>query len=129
MTQKKQIISIPNAPRPVAPYSQAVVAQGMLYASGQIAIDPATNNMVQDSIEAETHQVMQNVRALLAAANLTWDDVVKCSIFLTNMDDYSVVNDIYAQYFDRETAPARECVEVRRLPRGARVEMSVIAVV
>ncbi len=126
---KKQIVSIPNAPQPVAPYSQAVISNGLLFASGQIAIDPTNGQMQQESIEAETHQVMRNVQSLLAAANLTWNEVVKCSIFLTNMDDYAVVNEIYAQYFERSTAPARECVEVRRLPRGARVEMSVIAAV
>lgn len=124
----KQIIHVPNAPKPVAPYSPAVIAQGMIFVSGQIALDPATNNMVQDSIEAETHQVMQNVRAVLAAANADWDTVVKCSIFLTNMDDYGTVNEIYGQYFDKATAPARECVQVVRLPRNARVEMSVVAI-
>lgn len=124
----KQIIHVPNAPKPVAPYSPAIVAQGMVFVSGQIALDPATNSMIQDSIEAETHQVMQNVRAVLAAAHADWDTVVKCSIFLTNMDDYGTVNEIYGQYFDKATAPARECVQVVRLPRNARVEMSVIAV-
>lgn len=126
---KKQIVHIPNAPQPVAPYSQAVISAGLLFASGQIAIDPATGQMQQESIELETHQVMRNVAAVLAAATLTWDDVVKCSIFLTSMDDYATVNEIYAQYFQRATAPARECVEVRRLPRNARVEMSVVAAV
>ena len=124
---KKRVITIPNAPAPVAPYSQAIVAHNMLYASGQVAINPATGQMVQDSIESETHQVMTNVKNLLAAAELTWDDVVKCTIFLTNLDDYAVVNEVYATYFDRATAPARECVQVSRLPRGARVEISVIA--
>lgn len=129
MAQKKQIISIPNSPAPIAPYSQAVIAQGMFYASGQIAIDPATGEMQQTSIEAETHQVMKNVQSLLAAGQLTWDDVVKCTIFLRTMDDYGTVNEIYGQYFDRATAPARECVAVAGLPRNARVEMSVIAAV
>lgn len=83
--------------------------------------------MIQDSIEEETHQVMKNIAAVLAVADLTWNDVVKASIFLTNMDDYAQVNDIYGRYFDIELAPARETMEVSRLPAGARVEISVIA--
>lgn len=125
----KQIIHVPNAPRPIAPYSPAIIANGLVFVSGQIPLNPSTGQMVQETIAAETHQVMQNVAAVLAAAGSNWDKVVKATIFLTDMNDYAVVNEIYGQYFDNQTAPARECVQVGRLPKDAHVEISVIALV
>jgi 2-iminobutanoate/2-iminopropanoate deaminase len=125
----KEIIYTKNAPAPVGPYSQAVVANGMLFVSGQIAINPATQELVLDSIETETRQVMSNLLALLEAAGTSFEKVVKTSIFLKNMGDFATVNQIYAEYFDNATAPARETVEVAALPKGVNVEISVIALV
>ena len=125
----KKIIHVPNAPRPLAPYSPAVVANGFVFVSGQIPLDPQTGDLVSADIETETHQVMQNVEAVLKASGSDWNQVVKTSIFLTDLSDYAAVNGVYAQYFDNQTAPARECVQVVRLPRGARVEISVIGLV
>jgi 2-iminobutanoate/2-iminopropanoate deaminase len=123
----KQIIHVPDAPRPIAPYSPAIIANGLIFVSGQIPLNPQTGQMMQETITAETHQVMQNVAAVLEAAGSNWNRVVKATIFLTSMSDYAVVNEIYGQYFDNETAPARECVQVSKLPKDAHVEISVIA--
>lgn len=122
----KQIINTPNAPAPIGPYNQAVLAGDTLYISGQIALSPTTGAMQQTSIKDETHAVMQNLHAILQAAGLDWIDVVKCSIFLTDMQQFSSVNEVYATYFTKG-APARETVEVAALPKGARVEISCIA--
>ena len=124
----KKIINTKNAPAPVGPYNQAIAANGMLYCSGQIPIDPATGELVQGSIEAETRQVMENLKAVLAAAGATFEDVVKCSIFMSDMNDYAAINTIYSSYFDDETAPAREAIAVRTLPKNVNVEISAIAV-
>lgn len=121
----KSILNISS--KSFGPYSTAAWAGDLLYVSGTTGFSAEEQRMIQDSIEEETHQVMKNIANVLAAAELTWDDVVKASIFLTNMDDYANVNDIYGRYFDIETAPARETMEVSRLPAGARVEISVIA--
>ena len=123
---KKNIIYTPDAPDPIGPYSQAVLANGMLYCSGQIAIDPATGALVQESIEAETEQVMKNIAAVLKAGGKTFADVVKTGIFLESMDDFAEVNRIYAKYFEVDP-PARETVAVRTLPKNVKVEISVIA--
>ncbi len=123
----KKIIVSSNAPAPVGPYNQAVVHNYTLYASGQIAIDPKTGKMVTESIEAETHQVMKNIKAILSEAGLTFKDVLKCTIFISDMENYGKINGIYAQYFDEATAPARELVEVARLPKDVNIEISVIA--
>lgn len=123
----KKIVSTNKAPAPVGPYSQAVWAGNMLYLSGQIAIDPATSNLVLDNIEAETHQVMKNIEMVLSAANLTFENIIKASIFLDDMNDFSKVNVVYGSYFNADIAPARECVEVAKLPKGVNVEISVIA--
>ena len=124
----KKIIATPNAPAPIGPYNQAILINGTLYTSGQIAIDPKTGNLVEGSIEVETKQVMENMKAVLAAANMTFENVVKASIFIKNMNDFKKINPVYGQYFNDETAPARETVEVGNLPMYVNVEISMIAV-
>lgn len=124
----KKIVNTPNAPSPVGPYNQATLANGTLYVSGQIALDPATGELVQDSIEAETHQVMKNLQAILTEAGLTFEDVLKCSVFVSDMGNYGRINAVYAEYFNEDTAPARELVEVANLPKYVNVEVSLIAV-
>jgi len=99
----------------------------MLFVSGQIAIDPATGELVMDSIEAETHQVMKNLTAVLDAAGMTFDNILKASVFVSDMNNYSRINGVYAEYFDEATAPARELVEVANLPKFVNIEISVIA--
>lgn len=123
----KKAISIPNAPPPVGPYSQAILSGNMLFVSGQVPLNPANGKLVDDSIEAATHQVMQNIHSLLSAAGFQWNDVVKCSIFLQNLNDFSAVNTVYASYFDG-IPPARETVEVARLPLDVQIEISCIAI-
>ncbi len=123
----KKIIQTDKAPAPVGPYNQAIIHNDTLYASGQIAIDPATGQLVTVDIETETRRVMENVRAILQEAGLTFDDVLKCSIFVRNMDDYGRINAVYAGYFNEATAPARELVQVARLPKDVNIEISVIA--
>ncbi len=125
---KKEIISIKNAPAPIGPYSQAVLKNGTLYASGQIAINPHTGVLIMEDIEKETEQVMQNIKAILDAATMQFEDVVKCSIFLSNMNDFATVNAVYASYFP-VNPPARETVQVSCLPKNVNVEISFIAVV
>ena len=124
----KKIIFTPNAPAPIGPYSQAVVFGTTLYTSGQIALHPETMELVINSIAAETKQVMENLKAVLTASNFTFDQVVKSTIFITDMNDFSAINAIYANYFDEKTAPARETVQVAALPKGVHVEISMIAV-
>ena len=123
----KKIVKTDKAPAPVGPYNQAIIHNDTLYASGQIAIDPATGALVTDNIEAETRQVMENIRAILEEAGLSFTDVVKCSIFVSDINNYSRINEVYASYFDDATAPARELVEVANLPKLVNVEISVIA--
>ena len=123
----KTIIETPNAPAPIGPYSQAVLSENTLYTSGQIAINPNNGELVMDSIEAETHQVMNNMKAVLAEAGMTFDHVIKSSIFISDMDNFSDINNVYAQYFT-SNFPARETVEVARLPKDVNVEISMIAV-
>jgi len=123
----KQIIYTEDAPDPIGPYNQAVLANGTLYISGQIAIDSFSGTMVNENITKETKQVMENLKAILTAAGLTFDDVVKCSIFLSSMDDFAAVNAVYGSYFD-DDAPARETVAVKTLPKNVNVEISAIAV-
>ena len=122
----KKEINSPQAPAPIGPYSQAIAANGMLYVSGQIALDRSSGNLVIDSITSETHQVMKNLRAILAEAGLDFSNVVKCSIFLSDMGDFAIVNDIYGQYLE-QPAPARETVAVKTLPKNVNVEISCIA--
>ena len=124
----KTIINTPHAPAPIGPYSQATLINNTLYTSGQIAIDIETGGLVLDTIAKETTQVMENLKAVLKAANMNFDNVVKTSIFLSDMNSFSDVNSIYAKYFDEKTAPARETVEVANLPKFVNVEISMIAV-
>jgi len=124
----KKIVNTDQAPAPVGPYNQSVLAGNTLYVSGQIALDPVTGELRTDSIETETHQVMRNLKAVLNAAEMTFDHIVKCSVFVADMEMYARINAVYAEYFDEETAPARELVEVANLPKYVNVEISVIAV-
>ena len=123
----KKIITTHKAPAPIGPYSQAVLTGNMLYTSGQIAINPESGALILDSIQNETHQVMQNIQAILEAAKMTFDNVIKTSIFISDMNDFSEINTIYGSYFDETNAPARETVQVARLPKDVNVEISVIA--
>ena len=123
----RKSISIKNAPAPVGSYSQAVLVDNTLYLSGQIAINPFDGEFKTESIETETHQVMKNILALLDAGEMGIENLVKCSIFLDDMDNFSIVDSIYSSYFKSEF-PARETVEVSKLPKGVRVEISGIAV-
>ena len=127
----KQIIQTDLAPAPVGPYNQAIVASGrMLFVSGQIAIDPATNQLVHHGdIAKQTEQVMSNLAAILTQAGATFEDIVKTGVFLKDMNDFATVNGIYARYFNEATAPARACVEVARLPKDVLVEIDCIAVI
>lgn len=123
----KQIIQTNNAPQAIGPYSQAVMANGTLYVSGQIPVVPVTGAIVSDTVEEQTRQVLENVKAVVEAAGLTLNDVVKTSVFIKNMDDFAVINGIYSEYF-KENCPARACVEVARLPKDVLIEMEAIAV-
>lgn len=124
----KKIIHTTKAPAPIGPYNQAVLVGNTLYTSGQIALDPESMELILDSIEIETKQVMENMKAVLEAADMTFDDVIKTSIFISDMNNFSRINAVYGQYFDEATAPARETVEVANLPKFVNVEISMIAV-
>jgi 2-iminobutanoate/2-iminopropanoate deaminase len=124
----KKIIFTDKAPAPIGPYNQAVLVGNTLYTSGQIALHPATMELVLDNIETETKQVMENMKAVFEAADMTFENVVKATIFIMNMDDFSRINNVYGSYFDEKTAPARETVQVAGLPKGVNVEISMIAV-
>lgn len=124
----KKIINTSDAPAPIGPYSQAVLSDGTLYVSGQIAIDQKSGNLIEGEIEEETLQVMKNLKAILVAAEMDFSNVVKCSIFIKNMGDFARINEVYGQYFT-ENPPARETVEVSVLPKNVNVEISCIAVV
>ena len=124
----KTIIKTDKAPIPIGPYNQAILVNNTLYASGQIAINPATNELISAGIEEETKQVMENLAAVLDAAGMHFSDVVKCSIFISDMNDFGAINEVYGTYFDDENAPARETVQVAVLPKRVNVEISLIAV-
>jgi 2-iminobutanoate/2-iminopropanoate deaminase len=124
----KKIIFTEKAPAPIGPYSQAVLIGNTLYTSGQIPINPATGELVLDTIEAETEQVMQNLKAVLEAADMTFENVIKTTIFIMNMGDFAKINAVYGKYFDEATAPARETVQVATLPKNVNIEISMIAV-
>ena len=123
----KKIVHTSLAPAPIGPYNQAVWANNLLFLSGQIAINPETSELVLDDLNKETHQVMRNIQAILTSQSLSFNDVVKCSIFLSDMNDFGQVNEIYGSYFQSDNAPARETVEVACLPKNVNVEISVIA--
>ncbi len=124
----RKIINTKNAPAPIGPYNQAVIAGNVLYTSGQIAINPANGELTISSIKEETKQVMENLKAVLTEANLTFENVVKTSIFISDMNNFSEINAVYGSYFNSETAPARETVEVANLPKFVNVEISMIAI-
>jgi 2-iminobutanoate/2-iminopropanoate deaminase len=124
----KKIIHTEKAPAPIGPYNQAVLKGNTLYTSGQIALNPATMELVLDTIEIETNQVMQNMKAVLEAAGMTFENVVKTTIFIMDMNDFGQINTVYGSYFDEKTAPARETVQVACLPKNVNVEISMIAV-
>ena len=124
----KKIIRTPKAPAPIGPYNQAILTGNTLYTSGQIAINPATGELELNSIPEETQLVMKNMKAVLEAAEMTFENVVKTSIFISDMNNFAEINKVYGQYFDEETAPARETVEVANLPKFVNVEISMIAI-
>ncbi|MBQ4422070.1 MAG: RidA family protein [Schwartzia sp.] len=122
----KKVISTAEAPKAIGPYSQAIEAGGFIFVSGQIPLIPATGEIVEGSVEVQTARVLENLKAILEAAGASLEDVVKTTVYITNMDDFAKVNGIYGQYF-QENPPARVCVEVSKLPKGALVEIDVIA--
>jgi len=123
----KKIVQTDKAPAPVGPYNQAIIHNGTMYISGQIAINPQDGSLVTGHIEAETRQVMANIGAILEEAGLSYEDIIKCSIFVSDMNNYGKINEVYATYFNEATAPARELVEVAQLPKSVNIEISVIA--
>jgi 2-iminobutanoate/2-iminopropanoate deaminase len=124
----KTIIYTDKAPAPIGPYNQAVLVDNMLYTSGQIALDPKTMELVLDTIEIETSQVMENMKAVLEAADMDFSNVVKSTIFISDMNDFARINSVYGSYFEEAFAPARETVQVAKLPRNVNVEISMIAI-
>ncbi len=126
-TVSRSRVKTPLAPAAIGPYSQGILVGNTLYCSGQLAIDPETGSMVTSGVEAETERVLDNIGAVLRAARMDYEDVVRCTVYLADINDYAQVNEIYARYFS-EAPPAREAVEVSALPRGARVEISCVAV-
>lgn len=124
----KKIIKTSNAPAPIGPYNQAVLSENTIYISGQIPIDPVTGELIDGSIADETRQSMENLKAILTEAGMTFENVVKSSIFISDMKQFSEINAVYATYFNAGTAPARETVEVANLPKFVNVEISMIAV-
>ncbi|MEO1011945.1 MAG: RidA family protein [Bacteroidota bacterium] len=124
----KKIINTPKAPAPIGPYNQAVLAGNTLYISGQIPLNPETGELTQGTIKEETHRCMKNLAAILQAADMTFQNVVKATIFVKDMRQFSQINTAYGTYFDPETAPARETVEVANLPKFVNVEIGMIAI-
>ena len=126
---EKQIINTPSAPAPIGPYNQAILVGDMLFISGQICIDPSTGALMNQDIQEETHQVMHNLRSILTAADMSFHHVVKTTIFITDMNRFSEINEVYGKYFDTNSSfPARETVQVSALPKFVNVEISMIAV-
>lgn len=123
----KKIVNTSNAPKPIGPYNQAVISGNLMFMSGQIAFDPSTGELVIGEIQAETKQVMENLKSILDEAGLSFKNVIKTSIFLSDMNNFQQVNEVYGSYFSDEDAPARETVEVSRLPKDVNVEISMIA--
>lgn len=123
----KKAIYTPNAPEPVGPYSQAIIIDKMLYCSGQIPLDPTTGEIVQGGIEAQTEQVLKNLHEVLQAAGSSFEQVVKTSVYLTDLADFPKMNAIYAQYFGGAIPPARSTIQVTALPKGANIEIDLIA--
>ncbi|HEU5168047.1 MAG TPA: RidA family protein [Chitinophagaceae bacterium] len=126
---EKQIINTPSAPAPIGPYNQAILAGDMLFISGQVCIDPSTGALKNEDIQQETQQVMHNLRSILTAADMSFHNVVKTTIFITDMNRFSEINEVYGKYFDSNSSfPARETVQVSALPKFVNVEISMIAV-
>jgi 2-iminobutanoate/2-iminopropanoate deaminase len=123
----RSTVKTPLAPAAIGPYSQGILVGDTLYVSGQIAIDPETDSMIEGSVEEETARVLDNVGAVLKAASMSYENVVRCEVFMTDVNDYAQVNEVYARYFN-ELPPARQAVQVAALPRNARVEISCVAV-
>lgn len=123
----RKVIYSSKAPEPIGPYSQAILVDNTLYVSGQIPVDRSANDTIPEKIEEQTHQVLKNIQYILEEANLSFEHVVKCSIFIQNMNDFPVINEIYASYFSTNQ-PARETVEVSKLPKGVSIEISCIAI-
>lgn len=123
----KQIINTPSAPAPIGPYNQAIRSGNLLFISGQVCIDPATGDLKNKDVQEETHQVMHNLKAILAEAGMTFSNVVKTTIFITDMNRFSEINEVYGKYFDGNF-PARETVQVSALPKFVNIEISMIAV-
>ncbi len=128
-TMSRKIINTPNAPAPVGAYNQAILHNGVLYVSGQIALHPETGELLTNDIESETRRVLDNLGAILDAAGTNFANVLKCSVFVSDMENFSRINTVYASYFDEKTAPARALVEVANLPKYVNVEISCIAAV
>jgi 2-iminobutanoate/2-iminopropanoate deaminase len=124
----RKIIFTEKAPAPIGPYNQAVLSGSTLYISGQIALNPLNGELILDTIETETKQVMENLKAVLEAAGMAFENAVKSTIFISNMDDFARINAVYGSYFNEKTAPARETVQVACLPKNVNVEISMIAV-
>ncbi len=124
----KKVITTPNAPAPIGPYNQAILTGNTLYISGQIPMDPATGNLIEGDIKKETAQSMENLKAILTEAGMTFENVVKSSIFVKDMHQFAAINEVYGAYFNAETAPARETVQVSNLPKFVNVEISMIAI-
>lgn len=125
----KQLVNTPAAPLPIGPYNQATIFNGMLFVSGQIALDPATGELVLDDIETETHRVLQNLKAIVEAAGSSLEKVLKATVFVKDMNMFGRINAVYGEYFKPEFAPARELVQVAALPKFVNIEISVIAAV
>jgi 2-iminobutanoate/2-iminopropanoate deaminase len=124
----KKIIFTEKSPAPIGPYNQAILKGNTLYTSGQIAINPENGELITSNIELETTQVMENMKAILEAAGMTFENVVKSTIFIMNMNDFGTINRVYGSYFDENTAPARETVQVACLPKNVNIEISMIAI-
>ena len=125
----KKIFNTKNAPAPLGPYNQAIMAGNMFFTSGQIAINPENGDLVIENIKSETRQVMENLKSVLGSANIDFENVVKSSIFISSMEDFNDINDVYGSYFNASDAPARETVQVAKLPKGVNVEISMIAII
>lgn len=123
----KKIIETSKAPAPVGPYNQAIEVNGLVFVSGQIALDPESGDLITQSIQDETNKVFSNIIAILEEAGLSLENVVKCTVFVSDINQYGAINTVYSEYFQEETAPARELVQVSALPKGVNIEISVIA--
>ncbi|MFT4538328.1 MAG: 2-iminobutanoate/2-iminopropanoate deaminase [Planctomycetota bacterium] len=126
-TSAKRIVSTTEAPAAIGAYSQAVVAAGLVHCSGQIALDPATGELIDGGVQEQCARALDNLRAVLEAAGSSMERVVKCNVYLTDLSDFAIVNEVYGSYFEAEQAPARACVEVSRLPKDVQVEIDCVA--